>query len=829
MDISKLTVPFALAAALACAARADTWYFDGNEANADTGASTDPTKWKSADGTAATAFSAADTYVLTNLIPGETSAAEHCLRVHGGTFANGGRLELNSARGGASADRKSQRMYLLQDCTASAPAVFTGGLLFGHNAWIQPAAENGTNAISGIVNVVALNGGQIPRIQPLEKKNATLVFNDSMTGSSSGLGMYVFPASGADNRNFTVKFLGDVTWGGEMYVRDWSAPINLASCEWNVRLMFGDISFAPTLRIDGNGAVNNNNYGIYSENTRMRIAVDAPGDTVTFKNGIDMERYPFHCDTFLEFPVDAATGKAGKMVLEKRFYGSTNEYIGVVLSGDMFNGSATNRFALLSVPVANPLSAASFHLVSSPLAGAAVKFEVVDDATWSTLYAVVPPTVQYVQSDSASQFAAKGTHIASADGWSDGSAPQRGKDYVVLANGSSERILRTPDSNTSASYEFPGHSLSIASNASLRVFLNNLRIDDLRMMDGSALYCTQCGGSQLDMYGNIDVSGTVRAGTYTGIFMNFNNSFTGSGTIDFAGTWIAANANANYRLYGASPEFTGKMVVRTAYRDANITPGFDIDCGTLSVTNGNAFGANLPEPTPDAIVITDYAMLTMLKSFTIAKESNRGITVGTLVAENGGPKVGRLWTSDGMEMRIETSLTVDGVCYKQGLGTLTLAGTAASANGDGTDRLVVSNGLLRVAGARAINGFAVHFAQGTRLMVEPNLDDVEFTAKGVDVSALDVPITLDPSFGGKLPLVSVAKEDRPEAAFGTMEYGLFTVKADSADSMRAMLPNVPPAYFGKAHVQWTESSDDVAGTVTFGVRCTRSGLRIVIR
>lgn len=821
MNNRKPITALAFAMMLAGVAHADTWYFTGNEASTDTGAFTDATKWKDASGTAATAFSAADTYVLTNFGPNEAAATEHVLRAHGGTFAGGARLELN-AKDSASANRKAQRMYLMGDCPPANPIVFSRGLLLGHNAQINPVVANSTNVISGDVVLNAPNGGQIPTIQATAK-DVTLVINGAMTGSSTGRGLYVFPADDGAKRNFTLKFLGDVSWDGEMYVRDrWNA-ISLADCDYNTRLVFGNITFTPKIRMDGKADGRS-----FNANTLMRYAVDAVDDTVTFQNGIDASQYPFHGDTYLEFPVDAAAGKAGKMVLGKRFYGSTNEYIGVILNGDLFGGAATNRFALMSVPVANPLNASAFHLVNGPDGvAAAVKFEVVNDATHSTLYAVVPPMVRYVQSDSSSQFANKGSHIESADGWSDGDTPQPGKDYFVMANGANHRILRTPDSDSAASYEFPGHSLTIAYNASLRVFLNDLRIGDLRMLDGSALYCTQCGGNSLAINGSIDVSGTVRIGTYTDRSMVFHNVFTGSGTIDFGGAWLADNAKAYYRLYGANAGFSGKMIVRTAFRDPKVTPGFDLDYATLCVTNANAFGANLDVPTPDAVTLTDCALLMAEDSFTLSRESNRGITVGTLVSADGGPKVGRLQANNGKEMRIETSLTVDGTCYKQGVGTLTLAGTVMSVNGDGTDRLVVSNGLLRVAGAQAINGLTVHFARNTQFQIVPNLSDAVFAAKGADVSALDTPFTLDASFGGKIPFADTPKAERPVAPYGTVEYGIITVKATSAGAVREMLPDNPPRHFAKGHLSWTEKTVD--GLTTFGVRQFRGGCCLLFK
>ena len=818
MNSRTMIGALALVTALAGFVQAETWYFTGNETSTDLNAWTDPTVWKDANGTAATAFNAADSYVLTNFGPGEAAATLHTIRAHGGTFANGARLELN-AYDSANANRKAQNLYVSEDCTMANPATFPRGLLFGHNAHIYARGTGTTNVIDGTVEMIAVNGGQSPYINGSDK-NETLVFKGKMTGSTSGRAVLIYPASGATQRNFTVKFLDDVTWDGCVYLRDQNTAIDVSSCDFNTRLVFGNITFKPYFRADGKRD------NAFNAHTLMRFAVDTVDDTVTLKNGLDYVSggsvYPFHCDTYLEFPVDAQTGKAGKMVLETQFHGRTNEWIGVILTGDLFGGTATNRFELMSVPVAYPLNAAAFHLANDQgLDGAVVKFEVVNDATWSTLYAVVPPMVRYLKCDGSSQNANRGTFIESAEGWSDGSTPQPGRNYLVLPTNKTEMILRPPDSDISASYTFPGDSLTIASNASLRCYLHTLNVKDLRMLDGSALYCSRCGSSAIDFNGNIDISGRVRVGTYNNYYMNFTNcTFTGSGTIDFGGLWIADNALANYRLGTANPDFTGKMIVRTAYRDDKSVPAYNADYGMLHIWNANVLGADLPMLTPDAITVTDYAFLWVDRSTTLAKASNRGVTI---------KDCGRIWQSSNVDFRMETMLTVDGECYKDGTGVLTLAGEAAAVTGGGADKFFVTNGTLCVASANALKGLALHFYRGvgTAFRVLPNLDDDEFTEKGLDLSDLDTPLSLAPEVGSKIPFQDTPAANRPEAPFGTTEYGVFTVKATFADTLRAMLPAKPPRHFAGGTISWMETSTE--DSVTFGVRCARHATRIHLR
>ena len=821
MDNRTMIGALALVAALTGTAQAETWYFTGNESSTDTGAFTDPTKWKDANGTPATAFSATDTYVLTNFGPGEASATEHWLRAHGGTFAGGARLELNGY-GSPQSDRKKQHMYIESDCTPANPLVFPRGLLFGYNAEINPMAAGATNVIDGDVELIASDGGQNPIIRALEK-DTTLVFNGKLTGPTKrGMGLYT--ADGATKRNFTIRFLGDVSWGGQggqLYLYDSYTQID-QDCDYNIRLKFGNITFTPYIRVAGRP---NNTF---NARTRERLAVDSVNDTVTFLSGIDQKDRPLRYDTYLEFPVDVATGKAGKMVLNTQLYGRTNEWIGIVLTGNVFGGTETNVFELMSVPVAYPLNAAAFHVakagdINGSVMDEHVEFKVVNGATHSTLYAAVPPLpgwVRYVKSDDSGQNPGAGSRIESAEGWSDGSVPQPGRDYIVQPTNTAEMTLRTPDSDVSASYTFPGRSLTIASNACMRCYLHTLNVADLRMLNGSALYCSKCGSNAIDFNGNIDISGTVRIGTYNNFYMNFTNStFTGSGTIDFGGLWIADNARANYKVWGNNSGFTGKMIVRTAYRDPKSIPTYGTDYGMLYVRDMRALGADLSTPTPDALTLTDYAYLWIDNGInTLARSSNRGITVRGCA---------RIWQSSNVDFRMETTLTVEGECYKDGSGIMTLAGEAVAVNGGGADKFIVTNGTLCVASATALKGLALHFHRSTALMVKPNLDDDEFTEKGLDLSDLDTPLTLAPALNGKIPFRAFAAAAMPEAPFGTTEYGLFTVKTTFADTLRSMLPATPPRYFAQGRLSWTEKT--VGDLTTFGVRCRRPAFGLIIR
>ena len=262
------------------------------------------------------------------------------------------------------------------------------------------------------------------------------------------------------------------------------------------------------------------------------------------------------------------------------------------------------------------------------------------------------------------------------------------------------------------------------------------------------------------------------------------------------------------------------MIVRTAYRDSNSDPAYNADYAILYVRDMQGLGADLPTPTPDALTLTDYAYLWVNngENNTLAKSSNRGITVKDCA---------RIWQSSNVDFRMETTLTVDGECYKDGSGIMTLAGEAVAVTGGGADRFIVTNGTLCVASANALKGLALHFHRATGFMFKPNLDDAEFTEKGLDLSDLDTPITLAPTLNGKIPFLSPAAAAMPEAPFGTTEYGLFTVKTTFAETLWSMLPSTPPRYFKGGAISWTEKT--VGDLTTMGVRYRRPALCISIK
>ena len=744
----------------------------------------------------------------------------HSLVLLGGTFAKGARLEAN-AYSADSAERTKQNLYIATDSTPDNPTVFAKGVLLGHNAQLIPLSSGVANVLEGEVSVINNNGGQNPRIYPMEK-NASLVFKDKFTGSGAkDQGVIVLSSSEPKKRNFSLSFLDDVTWNGAMYVRAQGNQID-PSCDYNVKIVLGSIDFHPYFRVDGNASGS----GFLDKNL-MRFAVASANDVAVLKNGLDRVangvNFPFHHDTYLEFPVDAASGKAGKMVLESAFYGNTNEFIGVILTGNVFGGTATNRFELMSVPVARPLNAAAFRLldehgIDQGLTGEVVRFEVVNSEETSTLYAVVPPMVRYLASDSASQDLNKSPSVEIAECWSDGTLPGPGKDYIVCPTNNEHMIMRTPDTDMSGSWTFPGDSLAIARNASLRCFVGTLGVADLRMLDGSAFYAPY----GVDVTGSISVSGTVRFGTYSAKYMYLTNAvLKGSGTIDFGGMWIAANANARYVLPADSPLFSGKMIVRTAFKDSNSAPSLESDYATLSISSAESLGADLPEPTADALTLSDYAWLSMSEPCVIRRSSNRGITI------DGN---GVFWTSSGgRDLRLETSLTVNGVLYKGGTSMLTLDCVTVAANGGGADRCVVQSGILNIADSRALKGLSLELQKGSKLSLEIDPDDADMAKKGIDLSDVENPISLASEHMGKIPFAEVSEASRIEAPFGTLDYGILTVKAGDADAVAAMLPARPPRYFKDANLSWARLPGDVEGTVTFAVRCERKALRVIVR
>ena len=483
------------------------------------------------------------------------------------------------------------------------------------------------------------------------------------------------------------------------------------------------------------------------------------------------------------------------------------------LTGDPIDYSAdqkTNRFPILTVPAGDMPELSAFEFHPEATWATDLHFEIVDNGSTKTLCVVAAPMVKLLVSDTGTYNRDTGTTALKTDDptadspWSDGQWPHEGADYLVIGSG---MYLRTWSQYRLAPWTFPGRSLTIADGA---CFIN-LIADDLASAGIVANYRLAGGtlanakSTDAHFLGTFEaVAGTtsrIEGGISKKLYLQ-DGSLTGSGNLVFAGAGFNATEGTTILDLDKSA-FTGKIAVGLGFAAS--------DSKHELLRIGGSFGTALPAFAADGVDLGEYATIEATSPLTVAADSNRGVTVHDVV---------RFAPTVANPIVIETPVVNNGTIRVTGDGALSLAGTMTSA---ANAAVSVEAGTLCLAGSGAVAGSKLVFAAGTKLEIALDSADAALCATGIDLSALDDPIALDASFGGKLPFTVVnagAKENFTSA--------ILTCSAAAADAVRAMLPTtISLKGFVPAAVQ--ERTDPTTGAVTFFVELARPGFLLQLR
>ena len=432
-------------------------------------------------------------------------------------------------------------------------------------------------------------------------------------------------------------------------------------------------------------------------------------------------------------------------------------------------------------------------------------------------YATFAPMVKLLTSDTGGHNQSTGTTALKTDDpaapspWSDGLWPHEDADYLVIGP---DMTLRTWTQYRLAGWTFPGRSLTLANGARFV----NLISDDLGKAGIVANYRLVGGILENGKNTRAHFSGTFEAvaGTTSRIECGHTNrifledgSLTGSGDLVFAGSKEQYTWTGGIAIFALDASaYAGKVKVMLD------TVGFGdpSDDNHVTMQVGGSFGAALSAFAADGVDLGEYATVGATSPLTVAPDSNRGVTVHDVV---------RFAPTAANPIVIETPVVNNGtIRLISEEGTLSLAGAMTSA---ANASVSVEGGTLRLAGADAVKGSKLSFAAGAKLEIALDPANAALCATGIDLSALDEPIELDASFGGKLPLtvVNVGAKENFTAA-------ILTCSAVAADAVRAMLPTtVSLKGFVPAAVQ--ERTDPTTGAVTFFVELVRPGKLILIK
>ena len=445
--------------------------------------------------------------------------------------------------------------------------------------------------------------------------------------------------------------------------------------------------------------------------------------------------------------------------------------------------------------------------------------------------------------------------LGASEAWSDELPVHEGADYCldvayVTNSGADSVSLKIPGELDP--YMFAGDSLTIGAKGRL---YGGKTVDStsslgtefscglLRMMAGSRISL----GTKvpITVSGGVlhAVNGIVTFAATNGRRFVVDSTIEGAADLLLAGHYDGTSSTpfAQYEFNAENNAFMGRIIIRQSkiddyeYKDdnGNVVIGhrnsYESNYNSLMVTNALSLGGNLPSPEPKALLLSRYAKLIVKGDTTLSAQSNRGI----FIEDIGRISVEASKTAP-YTFRMETPLAINGDFYKDGVGTLELAGGMAfgedglGANPtDGKNNFIVTGGVVRVCSAGAVDGCKMLLHKDTALELAVDLDDDELLGCGIRNVKTDTPFVLGAGVD-KLPVSMVFDADAtPPSTDFTV--ALLTVSGDAAADVKAMLPTTVKSPFKSYTSTLVETTDEETGDVTFGYSLKYQGMKVIIR
>ena len=525
-------------------------------------------------------------------------------------------------------------------------------------------------------------------------------------------------------------------------------------------------------------------------------------------------------NTWFAVPYDSDSGKMGIVNVTDSL--TAGRGINVVLPSEM--PSDKKRVPILTAPASSEVSIRNFKLAPN------------SNYCWLTLETVNDRKILYVTFPDATQNI-KSAYLGESESWSDDSTSiAEGKDYSLVSkiNGvSGDHRLYMP--KQSLTYEFQGNSLNIHSSTMFQwesEDIQTLMCPYLRVFDGGVLHGDKM--ARLRMKGGILdlVSGSVWIGSSNERTLIIDSEIIGYGEALLTGLANGSSSSPQgyYAFNALNTNFYGTIKMRQRHWKSNegkVYIDFDTSC-RLTITNALSLGGNLIKHEPKALWLTRYASLMVEENTTLAAESNRGIYIEDIGRICVGDKKGKPYT-----FRMETPLAINGTFYKEGIGTLELAGGMAFGEDglaetptEGSNGFVVTGGVVRVCSAGAIDGCSMELRNGASLELAVDFENEELMAQGIRNVKTDTPFVLGEGME-KLP-ISLKFAEGATAPSTKFTVPLLTVSSGAADSVRAMLPSVKMP-FKSYQATLKEIPDSETGNVTFAYELQYQALKVIVR
>lgn len=372
-------------------------------------------------------------------------------------------------------------------------------------------------------------------------------------------------------------------------------------------------------------------------------------------------------------------------------------------------------------------------------------------ADGKTLYALAPPPfITQIESDSSSvKHDGKCSSLAQGIGvykWSDGLDQHADGNYIIP---SGHQLMVSYDGDFSKT--FLGSSLTLMSNAIFTFSGSPFNMGTAQLNLGA--------GTTVNAYTTMGVlqSGTVKltgaAGTYvtfdpaaSDCGFTFTGGFSGDASMRFRSGFKAKDSTMRVVL-GESPDFRGVMEVMPAadlwdQRSTAIQSKFVIE-----VASALALGGPMAKTNVDSFILYGNQTLRVTET-TSFDEPTRGLAFKSI--SNNAPCY--FCVDEGKTATVNQSLRFYGELDKTGAGTLAVGGTSrvlfAGTTDDltpceGSNVLVIAEGALKPMTTNALDGLAITFKAGTKLVLQADTDNAPMRAYGLYDAKWAKPISLD--------------------------------------------------------------------------------------
>ena len=379
-----------------------------------------------------------------------------------------------------------------------------------------------------------------------------------------------------------------------------------------------------------------------------------------------------------------------------------------------------------------------------------------DDGTTATLtavrYGLVETRQAFAYKDNADVFATpfdsdKGPDKTGVERifWTDDRAPHGDADYVI------KHETALPCNKMGFYDKFQGRSLTINSGVNLSTGNNSplcagFFADDLRVAgctfsvwagdDRAATKAAHHGIRTFRLDGGLTAMDNTATyfrpyGGKNGTIVVIDSQVKGGGTLAFSCINAATPNGYSYNeLTALNTNYTGRIVVtHDSYTKDNVSYPNDETCTRLFVADGRNLGGPIPAFKYNSLQVERMSVIIAYQSLTLDQE-NRGVFASGTA---------RFEVQEGCTMTVKNPLTLNGTLRKEGAGTLALGGALRFGQNDNPadttaptadmNQVVVTAGALKVENTQALNGAAVSFEAGTKLVISVDTDATSDFAK----------------------------------------------------------------------------------------------------